>query len=315
LKYRTLGKTGLNVSVIGFGASPLGNEFGPLDLAEGERAVHAAIDHGINLFDVAPYYGRTLAEERLGAALAGRRAQALLTTKCGRYDTDSFDFSAARVKTSIEESLRRLRTDYVDLLTAHDIEFGDREQLIHETIPAMRELQRAGKVRYVGISGLQLKLLADVAQRAEVDNVLSYCRYNLLARDLDDWLTPVLEQRQIGLLNASPLHMRLLTETGAPAWHPAHAAVKAAGAEVVRLCRAHGINPAVLALSFCLHHRYAASTLVGISNTGELEQNLQALQLEPPAELLQAIDQIVAPVKDLSWPSGRPENHDRRSAS
>src|SRR5271167_4470369 len=115
MRYRTLGRTGLAVSIIGFGASPLGNEFGETDSAAGERAVHAAIDSGINFFDVAPYYGRTLAEERLGAALAGKREQVVLATKCGRYDVSGFDFSAARVFQSIDESLRRLKSDYVDL--------------------------------------------------------------------------------------------------------------------------------------------------------------------------------------------------------
>ncbi len=191
MEYRVLGKTGLRVSVIGFGGSPLGDEFGAIDSSEGERAVHLAVDSGINLFDVSPYYGRTLAEERLGGALASRREKVVLSTKCGRYDKQLFDFSAARVKASVDESLGRLRTDYIDLLTAHDIEFGDREQIVHETIPAMRDLQKQGKVRHIGISGLPLKMLADVAQRAAVDTVLSYCHYNLLSRDLDRWLTPV----------------------------------------------------------------------------------------------------------------------------
>jgi L-galactose dehydrogenase len=310
VKYRAFGKTGLNVSIIGFGASPLGNEFGGIDPVEGARAVHLAIDQGINFFDVAPYYGRTLAEERLGAALAGKRQQIILATKCGRYDTDAFDFSPARVKTSVEESLRRLRTDYVDVLTAHDIEFGDREQLIRETIPAMRELQCEGKVRNVGISGLPLKMLADVAMRAQADTVLSYCRYNLIARDLDTWLTPVAEAQQIGLINASPLHMRLLTTTGAPGWHPAPDSVKRTGSQVVRLCQQHGVDPAALALRFCLMHPYVSCTLVGMSNAGEVERNLLALEMEPDAELLRQIEQMVEPVKNSTWRSGRPENND-----
>src|SRR5271163_3149024 len=97
MEYTMLGRTSLRVSKLGFGGSPLGNEFGAADPAEGERAVHCAIDLGINYFDVAPYYGRTLAETRLGAALAGRRDQVVLATKCGRYDVASFDFSARRI--------------------------------------------------------------------------------------------------------------------------------------------------------------------------------------------------------------------------
>jgi L-galactose dehydrogenase len=110
-----LGQTELNVSIIGFGASPLGDVFGPVDPAEGGRAVSSAIDLGINFFDVSPYYGRTLAEERLGDALVGRRDSIILATKCGRYGPQDFDFSAERVRQGVEESLKRLRTDYVGL--------------------------------------------------------------------------------------------------------------------------------------------------------------------------------------------------------
>jgi L-galactose dehydrogenase len=307
LRYKPLGRTGLNVSVIGFGASPLGNEFGAVDSGEGARAVHAAIEHGINFFDVAPYYGRTLAEQRLGAALEGKRDKVILATKIGRYDTATFDFSSKRVRSSVEESLRRLRTDHIDILTAHDIEYGAREQIIEETIPEMRALQREGKIRNAGISGLQLKVLADVAARAQVDTVLSYCRYNLLIRDLDTWLTPVLEARRIGLINASPLHMRALTAAGAPAWHPAPEAAKQAAGEVVRLC---GANTAILALRFCLNHPYVSSTLVGMSNAAEVVSNLEALEKRFLAGLLADIEKIVEPVKNMTWRTGRPENHD-----
>ncbi|MHC4418651.1 MAG: aldo/keto reductase, partial [Planctomycetota bacterium] len=135
MEYRTLGKTGMEVSIIGYGASPLGNVFGETDEAEGVRAVHYAIDHGINYFDVAPMYGVTLAETRLGKALKGKRDKIFLATKCGRYDIDKFDFSAKRVLESIDESLERLGIDYVDVYQVHDIEFGDKEEVINEAIP------------------------------------------------------------------------------------------------------------------------------------------------------------------------------------
>jgi len=137
MQYRPLGKTGMEVSIVGYGASPLGNEFGPADEAEGVRAVHYAIDHGINYFDVSPYYGRTLAEERLGRAPAGRRDKVYLATKCGRYGPgiEDCDYSARRVTRSIDESLARLRTDYVGVLQVHDIEFGDAERIEQAVAP------------------------------------------------------------------------------------------------------------------------------------------------------------------------------------
>lgn len=305
-----LGKTGLRVSVLGFGASPLGNVFQDVSSVEGERAVHSAVDWGVNIFDVSPYYGRTLAESRLGDALQGRRDKVVLATKCGRYDTGAFDFSAARVTGSIEESLRRLHTDHVDLLQAHDIEFGDRSQIIDETIPAMRKIQEAGKARFIGVTGLPLKMLAVVAERGGVDVVLSYCRYNPLIRDMQRVLAPVARKRGIGLINASPLHMGILTEEGAPPWHPAPASVREAGARVVGICRAHGVDPAVFALRFCLDNPDAATTLVGMSSVSQLESNLKAMDYKIDPELMTEVDAAVAPVLDRTWPSGRPENND-----
>jgi L-galactose dehydrogenase len=310
LEYRELGRTGIRVSVLGFGASPLGNVFDQVSPVEGQRAVHGAIDHGINIFDVSPYYGYTLAEERLGAALEGRRDSVVLATKCGRYGADSFDFSAARITAGIDESLRRLRTDHVDLLQAHDIEFGDRGQILEETIPALRRIQAAGKARFIGVTGFPLKMLADAAVRGGVDVMLSYCRYNLLVRDMDRVLTPVAREYGIGLINASPLHMRILTDEGAPLWHPAPVVVREAGARVVALCRARGVDPAIFSLRFCLDNAAAATTLIGMSHVLELEGNLKAIDYRIDPALLDEVNAVIAPVRDLTWSSGRPENND-----
>ncbi len=310
MEYRRLGRTDLQLSVIGFGTAPLGGEYGTLDLTEAERAVHGAIDEGITFFDTAAYYGRRLSEERLGRMLEGRRNRVVLATKCARFDKTVFDFSAARVRTSVEESLRLLRTDYLDLLTVHDIEFGDREEVINEAVPAARELQREGKVRYVGVSGLPLRILADVAVRAKVDSVISYCHYNLLLRDLDTHLTPALKECGIGLINASPLHMGVLTAQGPPPWHPAPESVKTAGRDVVDLLERRGVHPAPAALRFCLEHPYVSSTLVGMVTRAEVGANLEALRFELEPALLDQINDAVAPVKHLTWPSGRPENSD-----
>lgn len=314
MEYRTLGRTGLHVSVIGFGASPLGNEFGPADFDESVRAVHHAIDQGINYFDVAPYYGRTLAEERLGRALEGRRHKVILATKCGRYgkDVSECDYSAARVTRSVEESLMRLRSDYVDLLQVHDVEMvADPVQIVTETIPALRRLQQAGKCRWVGITGLPLKLLRYIASRVAVDTVLSFCRYNLMADDMDQILTPLCRKQQIGLINASPLHMRILTDKGAPDWHPAPQAVKAAGRAVVDLCRSRGADASAVALRFCLDHPYVSTTLVGMSKQSHVEANLRALTMNNDPGLLADVAKIVAPVKNMMWMQGRPENNDQ----
>ena len=310
MEYRRLGKTDLNVSILGYGASPLGNEFGEIEVAEGQRAVDFAIDNGINYFDVAPYYGRQLAEERLGAALEGKRDKVVLATKCCRYDTDGFDFSAKRVEESIDESLQRLRTDYVDLYQIHDIEFGNRRQIIEETLPAARKVQESGKARYVGITGLPLKMLRDVAAEAPVDTILSYARYNLMVTDLDDILSAFAAENEIGLINASPLHLRLLTEKGPPDWHSAADDVKEAGLKVAELCKSRGVSVSDVAMRFCYDFEHVASTLVGMSKQRHVEQNLRVLGTQSDTGLLAEIEELVAPVKNRIWATGRPENQD-----
>jgi L-galactose dehydrogenase len=308
--YKDLGRTGLSVSVLGYGASPLGDEFGAADPQEGISAVHYAIERGINYFDVAPYYGRTLAETRLGQALRGYRHRIVLATKMGRYDLHEFDFSAQRVTSSIEESLKRLQTDYVDVFQVHDIEYGRKEQIIDETLPAMFKLKDSGKARAIGITGYPLGMLRDVATAADVDTILTYCRYNLMDRSLDDVLTPLAKRKGIGLINGSPLHMRMLTNLGAPDWHPAPQRVGAAGERAAAYCRSQGADLADLALRFVLQHQFVATTLVGMSKVRSVERNLASVGQVPDPELLAALLEIIKPVASVVWKEGRPENDD-----
>jgi L-galactose dehydrogenase len=293
---------------MGFGASPLGDVFGIANPAEGVRAVHHAISEGINFFDVSPYYGLTLAEERLGHALEGRRQEIILSTKCGRYGAAEFDFSAQRIRQELEDSLKRLRTDYIDIFHAHDIEFGDARQITDEVIPAMRQLQQEGKVRFVGISGYPPHFLMRIAQEAPVDTILNYCHYNLLASDMNDELAPFAESRGIGLINASPLHMGVLTEQGAPAWHPAPPEVHRAVRQAVEYCHTRGVDLSEIALGYCLSYPRVATTLVGMSTTLQVQRNLGAMEDRIERDVLKRIEEIFAPVHNTQWPTGRPEN-------
>jgi len=309
MEYRTLGKTGMKVSIIGYGVSPLGNVFGETDEAEGIRAVRYAIEHGINYFDVAPMYGVTLAEKRLGKALKGKRDKIFLATKCCRYDIEEFDFSAKRVLESIDESLERLQTDYVDVYQVHDIEFGDKEQVINETIPAARKVQASGKARFVGITGLPVRYLHHVASRVEVDTILSWAHYDLVEDEMDEVLTPFAREKGIGLINASPLHQRLLTEKGPPEWHRSPKEVLEAGSKIAALCREYGVNVADVAMRFALDHPYVAMTVVGMSKLRHVQQNVKVLDFKNEPELIAKIEELVAPVKNKMWFEGRPENN------
>jgi len=310
MRYRTLGKTGLEVSVVGFGASTLGNVFGDVSAEDGRKAVRHAIASGVTLFDVSPYYGLTKAEERLGDALAGLREDVVVATKCGRYGEDHFDFSAQTITHECENSLRRLKTDRVDLLQAHDIEFGNIKQVVNETIPAMRRLQEQGKVRFVGVTSYWPGLLARVAELTPVDTILNYCHKNLLMDDMSRELTPFVTRSGVGLMNASPLHMGLLGGQVPPLWHPAPEAVKMAARDIVAICRNFGQEPATVALNACLSDSAITSTFIGMSSVAQVEASCAALNFVPPPDLMSAIQRRIAPVFNTVWASGLEENWD-----
>jgi L-galactose dehydrogenase len=310
MEYRVLGKTGLTVSVLGFGASPLGGVFGAIDEREAVKAVHMAIDLGVNFMDVSPYYGLTAAESVLGKALWGiPRDSYYLAAKVGRYGDADFDFSAERVTASVDESLARLNVEYIDLVQCHDIEFGSLDQIVDETIPALRRVQETVKVRFVGITGLPLKIFPYVVERVEVDTVLSYCHYNLYDTALED-LVPYLKDKQLGIINASPLGMGLLTERSIPAWHPAPEQLRAACTTAVQYCRNKGVDIAQLALQFSLSNPDIATTLVGIASPEQITTDVGWVSQPLDTALLEEVMALLSPVHNTTWPSGRPENND-----
>lgn len=309
MEYRLLGKTGLRVSALSYGASSLGGEFRPIDEAEGIRSLHVAIDQGVNFIDVSPYYGRTKAEAILGKGLSSvPRDKYYLATKVGRYDTASFDFSASRVISSVDESLGRLGVSYVDLIQCHDIEFGDLDQIVNETIPALRKVQEAGKARFIGITGLPLKNFRYVLDRAAVDTILSYCHYSLNDNSLET-LIPYLQAKGVGVINASPLSMRLLTERGAPDWHPASDDITEACVRAAAHCRSRGVDITQLGIQFALLNPNIHTTLVSTADPEHMRENIAWVETPIDRELLEEVGKILAPIHNKTWISGRLENN------
>src|SRR6266550_2357443 len=139
MRKRLLGRTGLELPILGFGASSLGQEFRPVTFDEALGSVQVALESGLNFIDTSPFYGRGMSEVLLGVALRGvPRESYILGTKLGRYDLQHFDFSAKRVSESIDVSLHRLGTDHLDIILCHDIEFVPLGQIVTETLPALR---------------------------------------------------------------------------------------------------------------------------------------------------------------------------------
>lgn len=312
MKYRKLGKTNLNLSILGFGASPLGNVFEDCDEKEGNYSVHYAIDHGVNFFDVAPFYGITLAETRLGKALEGKRNEVILATKCGRYGLKEFDFSYKRIISSADESLKRLKTDYVDLMQLHDIEFGSKEQVLNEAVPAIQKIKASGKARFIGITGLPVNYLAEISRNVDLDTVLSWAHYNLLCDEINAELVPLSKEKGFGLMNAAPLMQRILSDAEIPSWHNAPKEVKAIQPLLVNICKKYNVSLSDLAIRFATDHPDITTTIVGMCESAIVKKNIEALDLIIPPGLLEEIELQVSPIKNMMWFEGMPENNLKR---
>jgi L-galactose dehydrogenase len=298
---KPLGNTGIHVSALGFGGSSLGGVFGPVDDDEAIRAVHAALDLGINYFDVSPFYGAGCAESLLGRALRGvARDRFVLSTKVGRYGDDDFDFSAARVRTSLDESASRLGVSAFDIVLVHDIEFGNTAQIVSETLPALRALVRDGKICAIGVSAHPIATLQEILDAAPLDVVLSYAHHHLFDTSSND-----LRLGEASLIEAAPLAMGLLTNDGPPAWHPAPAPIREACARAAMHARSRGIDLAKLALGFALKNDRATSTLVGMRTVAEVEANVTNARAPIDARALDELEPFFAPIHGATWPSGR----------
>ena len=312
MQYRTLGRTGLKVSTLSFGGSSLGGVFHDINEADGIRTVHVAVDNGVNFIDTSPYYGITKAEAVLGKALKQiQRDRYYLATKVGQYGDGQFNFSAARVVRSVDESLARLNVDYVDLIQCHDIEFVDLDQIVNETLPALHKLKATGKVRHVGITGLPLKVFTSVIDRAPdlVETVLSFCHYELNDTSLES-LVPYFKQHGVGIINASPTGMGLLTERGTPSWHPASDTIKAGAKRAVELCQQRGWNIVELAIQFSIAHPDIATTLVGTASSQNMLDNIRYANTPIDGDRLAAVQAVLAPILNFNFTRGRPGNRD-----
>ena len=312
IEHTTLGQTGLRVSRIGFGCAGLGNEYGGVTDDAATAVVHYALDRGISYFDTSTYYGRGLSEERVGRALAGHRDQIVLATKGGRFDAPletGFDFSYDSVIGMCEASLRRLRTDFIDVYQLHDIEFGDKEEVFGEAMRALIDLRTAGKVHHIGVTGYPLPLLAEAVETFPLDVVLSYSRYNLMDRSMQEHLVPVAQRRGTAVINASILHMGLLSERGPQDWHPATDHVKEVATRVREHCHDAGISVSALATQFALANDDVSVTLLGSSKIATLDSSLAAAGAPLDLEVLMEVEAVIEHENlNLAWASGRPEH-------
>ncbi len=310
MKTRELGKTGLQLPIVGFGASSLGQEFRQVKLDEALKSVHVALDLGMNLIDTSPFYGRGMSEVMLGIALRDvPRESYTLCTKLGRYDLEHFDFSAKRVAESIDVSLHRLGTDHLDIILCHDVEFVPMQQIVDETIPALRKIRDQGKVRFIGFSGYPQKIFKFIIDQISVDCVLSYNQYTLQNTRFADEAVPYLKERGVGIMNAGPFSARLLTNAPLPVWLKEPEEVKAAARAAAALCESRGVDIAKLALQFSVANPDMATTIAGSANPDNIRKWAQWAVEPMDEELLAEVQTIFALVKNLGHAEGLPENN------
>ena len=310
MKRRLLGRTGLEVPILAFGASSLGAEFRRVTVEEALASVHVALDLGMNLIDTSPFYGRGMSEVLLGIALKEvPRDSYTLCTKLGRYDLGHFDFSAKRVAESVDVSLHRLGTDHLDIILCHDIEFVPMEKIVDETLPALKKIRDAGKVRFIGFSGYPQKIFRFICDQANVDCVLNYNQYTLQNTRFADETVPWLVERGIGVMNAGPFSARLLTDAALPVWLKEPESVKEAARRAAAACRARGTPIAKLALQFSLENPLIATTIAGSANPANI-RDWATWAAEPiDRELLAEVRAIFAPVHNVGHVEGLPENN------
>ena len=310
MQRRKLGRTDLELPILSFGASSLGQEFRHVTLDEVFASIRVALELGLNFIDTSPFYGRGMSEVLLGVALRDvPRDSYALCTKLGRYDVNHFDFSARRVAESVDVSLHRLGCGHLDIVLCHDIEFVPLQQVIDETLPALRRAQAAGKVRYVGISGYPQKIFHSVLAQTDLDCVLSYNQYTLQNTRFADETIPLLKQRKVGVMNAGPFSARLLTNSKLPVWFRDPPKVQAAARAAAEHCQSRGVDIAQLALQFCLQNEDITTTVAGSANPNNIRKWAEWAALPIDRELLDEVLQILAPVHNIGHQEGLPENN------
>jgi aryl-alcohol dehydrogenase-like predicted oxidoreductase len=296
----------LSVSIVGLGCNNFGNR---LDADASAKVIDAALDNGINFLDTADIYGKTLSEEYIGRALAGRRDEVVIATKFGKpVDEQRHGARPEYIKQAAEDSLRRLRTDYIDLYQIHE---PDPSVPIEETLGALNELVREGKVREIGCSNFSAAELraAEVAVPSDGARFVSVQNeYSLLHRDPEAEVIPLCEQLGIAFLPYYPLHSGLLTgkfrrgKAAPEGTRIANSAKRStwmsdekmtAVEALIAFADARGHTILELAVSWLLTHSVVASVIAGATSPSQVKQNASSAAWELADYELKEIDRIV----------------------
>ncbi|AQT78875.1 aldo/keto reductase [Mycolicibacterium litorale] len=317
MKYRVLGRTGIKVSPYGLGTLMLGAAIGNPDHDDSIRIIHKAIDAGINLLDTADAYSippQSASEIVVGKALKGRRDRVVLATKFGRpigADPNRQGASRRWIMTAVEESLRRLQTDYIDLYQVHR---WDPDTAVEETLSALSDLVHAGKVRAIGSANTPVSELVEAQWMAERHHLEPFRTeqpvYSILNRGIESEVLPAAQRHGMGVLVWGPLGQGMLTgraRKGVPTDLVRASILQAFNDErrldvveqVLALARDTGLRMTHLAMAFAISHPGVTSALLGPRSMEQLDDLLAGIDVVLGDEVLDRIDEIVAPGSDI----------------
>jgi aryl-alcohol dehydrogenase-like predicted oxidoreductase len=313
MKYRTLGRTGIKVSAYALGAMMFG-EVGNPDHDDSIRIIHKALDAGINFVDTADVYSRGESEEIVGKALKGRRDDVVLATKVGHPMGDGPQHRGASrrwIMAEVENSLRRLQTDHIDLYQIHR---PDPETDIEETLSALTDLVRSGKVRSIGASATPASDIVEaqcVAERSGLERFRTeQPAYSILDRGIEAEVLPVAQRYGMGVVVWSPLAMGMLTgrarkgrqtdlRRAARFKHLSDERRLDAVEQVIPLAEEVGLPMTHLAMAFAIAHPGVTSALIGPRTMEQLDDLLAGVDVTLTDEILDRIDGIVQPGTDV----------------
>ena len=317
-----LGSSGLEVSRLGLGCSALGGVFGEVTEAAAIDTVHAALDAGITLFDVAPAYAATRSERILGAALAGvDRTRYVLSTKAGKTTDDAgvdhFDYSEDAIRRSVGESLERLGTDRLDIVHLHDFDYqGGRhvDTALAEGFPTLHALKSEGVIAAVGAGIYAMELWQRVLVEVDLDAIILHNHHTLCDMRAFELLPPT-DARGVGVINAAPFASGLLTGRPAPDWHPAPEEARALFAEAAAFCLEHGVELPRLALAFSSQEPRLPVTIFSCADRATLRRNLAWARESVDRLLVARVQELLRPVMNRQWAYGGTEPGSLASAS
>lgn len=274
MDYRKLGRSDLNISRIGFGCMSL-----KLDQPENEKIIRAAIDLGINYFDTADLYDKGANEEFLGKTLKQKRSQIIIATKVGnqwRSDGSGWDWNPRRdyILKSVEESLKRLQTNYIDLYQLHG---GTIDDPIEETIDAFEQLVKQGKIRYYGISSIRPNVIRYWAQHSNIVSVMM--QYSLLDRRPGEECLPLLDEKNIGVVVRGSVAQGLLVDKPSRSYLNYSEEEVSKAAETIQLISKNHGTPAQTAIQFVLRNSHISSAVVGIRTMEQLNEAVNTFSL------------------------------------